>query len=30
MREIKHQHCQLLESRHESISFNDHTDKTAF
>lgn len=30
MREVKHQHCHLLESRHESISYNDFTDKTAY
>jgi Actin len=30
MREVKHQHCNLLESRHESLSFNEHTDRTAF
>lgn len=30
MREVKHQHCHLLENKNESISFNEHTDKTAF
>ena len=30
MREVKHQYCHLLENRHESISYNEHTDKTAF
>ena len=30
MREVKHQHCHLLESRGETMSFNEHTDKTVF
>ena len=30
MREVKHQHCHLLENRHETISYNEFTDKTAF
>jgi hypothetical protein len=30
MREVKHQHCHLLESRHEAVSYNEHTDKTVF
>lgn len=30
MREVKHQHCHLLESRYENAHFNEHTDKTVF
>ena len=30
MREVKHQHCHLLESRYENTHFNEHTDKTVF
>ena len=30
MREVKHQHCHLLESRDESMSYNDYTDNTAY
>lgn len=30
MREVKHQYCHLLESRDESLSYNDYTDNTAY
>ena len=30
MREVKHQHCHLLENRDESISYNDYTDNTVY
>lgn len=30
MREVKHQHCSLLETRDESISYNDYTDNTVY
>ena len=30
MRQVKHQHCHLLESRYENAHFNEYTDKTVF
>ena len=30
MRELKHQHCHLLENKDESLSYNDYTDNTIF
>ena len=30
MREVKHQHCHLLENKHENVSYNEFTDKTVF
>lgn len=30
MREVKHQHCHLLENKYETIAYNEHTDKTVY